>query len=368
MTADTVGGVWTYALELTAALAPFGVEVTLATMGGPLSADQRAAAARLDNLAIRESRYRLEWMEAPWGDVRDAGTWLVALEAEVRPDLVHLNGYAHGALDWRAPVLVVGHSCVLSWFAAVRGEVPYEQWRRYRRAVARGLRRADFVVAPTAAMRDALRTHYGSFGRSGVVYNGRRAGDFPPREKEPFVLCAGRLWDAAKNVRALQAVAPALSWPVCVAGAERHPEGGTVRLENVKLLGRLAPSALARWMGHASIYALPARYEPFGLTALEAGLAGCALVLGDIPSLREVWGDAALFVPPDDHAALAGALQRLIDDRALRRRMRRRARERALAFTPDRMARRYLDVYAALLGRSEAASTDVFTARVGNGG
>src|SRR5690606_27280402 len=77
----------------------------------------------------------------------------------------------------------------------------------------------------------------------------------------------------------------------------------------------------------------PARYEPFGLSALEAGLAGCALVLGDIPSLREVWGDAALFVPPHDHRSLAATLQRLIGDAELRRHYGTRARARARQFT-----------------------------------
>ena len=64
------------------------------------------------------------------------------------------------------------------------------------------------------------------------------------------------------------------------------------------MLGRLSAGELADWYARAAIYALPARYEPFGLSALEAALSGCALVLGDIPSLREIWGDAALFVPP----------------------------------------------------------------------
>ena len=60
------------------------------------------------------------------------------------------------------------------------------------------------------------------------------------------------------------------------------------------------------WLRRATIFALPARYEPFGLSALEAGLAGCALVLGDIP-MREVWHDAAMFVPPEQPAALENA-------------------------------------------------------------
>ena len=65
--------------------------------------------------------------------------------------------------------------------------------------------------------------------------------------------------------------------------------------------GRLTPPQMARVVSRApSIYALPARYEPFGLSVLEAALSGCALVLGDIPSLREIWDGAALFVDPDD--------------------------------------------------------------------
>ena len=96
-----------------------------------------------------------------------------------------------------------------------------------------------------------------------------------------------------------------------VAGDGRHPEGGGAgELENLRHLGRLAPADLASWLGRAAIYALPARYEPFGLSILEAALAGCALVLGDIDSLRELWDGCALFVPPEDDDALAEALNR----------------------------------------------------------
>ncbi len=77
----------------------------------------------------------------------------------------------------------------------------------------------------------------------------------------------------------------------------------------------------------ASIYAMPARYEPFGLSILEAGLSGCALVLGDIPSLREHWDGAAAFVAPDDREALRSAIEGLIDSPARRAELGRRARD-----------------------------------------
>jgi glycosyltransferase involved in cell wall biosynthesis len=117
-------------------------------------------------------------------------------------------------------------------------------------------------------------------------------------------------------------------------------------------------------MSRASIYALPARYEPFGQTALEAALSGCALVLGDVPSLREVWGPAALYVPPDDHAALHAALTMLIDDELLRRRMATKAHTRALQFTPSRMVDAYLSAYARMVGPAAATRPAAPTGRI----
>lgn len=346
MTADTVGGVWTYALELARAL--YDHEIVLATMGAPLSADQWAAARAIPNLTICESAYKLEWMRDPWDDVRAAGDWLLDLEAQYQPDFVHLNSFVHGALDWRAPVLVVGHSCVLSWWRAVKGEDAPADWSIYRERVRAGLHRADLAAAPTRAMLDALEDHYGVFRQGAVVPNGVRADQFPPGEKAPFVLSAGRLWDEAKNLAALEAVAPCLPWKVCVAGDETHPDGGTRVVDGVRSLGRLSPAQMADWYGRASIYALPARYEPFGLSVLEAACAGCALVLGDIPTLRENWDGAALFVPPDDHAALEAALKRLIGSDAERQRLAAAAQWRARSFSVTRMADGYRHLYAKL--------------------
>jgi glycogen synthase len=133
-----------------------------------------------------------------------------------------------------------------------------------------------------------------------------------------------------------------------VAGEARHPEGGTVRFRTVQRLGPLASAELAWWLGQAAIFALPARYEPFGLTVLEAGLAGCALVLGDIPSLREVWDGAALFVPPDQPDVLAEVLEHLSRDVGWRELMAQRARARALRYTPALMVHAYVRLYAKL--------------------
>jgi glycosyltransferase involved in cell wall biosynthesis len=326
-----------------------GIQVALAAMGGPLSASQRAEVQGMPGLTVFESTFKLEWMEDPWSDVARAGDWLLHLEEVIQPDIIHLNSYVYGALSWRAPTLIVGHSCVLSWWEAVKGEAAPNTWERYRHEVARGLHGADLVLAPTQAMLAALARHYGRFRRACVVPNGRDPGLFPLAIKEPFIFAVGRLWDEAKNVAMLDKVASSLAWPVYVAGEDQHPAGWQVHYRAVRALGRLSPPALAHWLARAAIYVLPARYEPFGLSILEAGLAGCALVLGDIPTLRELWDDAALFVSPDDADALATTLKTLSRDRSRVAELAARARIRARQFTPQRMLIGHLAAYRELL-------------------
>lgn len=349
MTADAVGGVWTYAMELCGELGRRGVEVLLATMGPAPTDAQRAEAQAIPSLTLAESTFALEWMDEPWADVEAAGDWLLGLAVDFRPDVIHLNGYAHAALPWNSPVLVVAHSDVLSWWRAVKGEDAPPSWHRYADAVRHGLDAAGLVVAPTQAVADDLSARYGFHRPVRVVPNGRTPNDDARGAKEPVILAAGRLWDKAKNLTALQAVAPDLPWPVLVAGDDRHPDGLNTTTHNVRHLGRLAAADMAARYAQAAVYCLPARYEPFGLSVLEAALAGCALVLGDLPSLREVWDDAALYVPPSDTDALRATLQSLIEDPDCRARLARRARERAETYTAAAMAGRYLGLYGELI-------------------
>ena len=116
--------------------------------------------------------------------------------------------------------------------------------------------------------------------------------------------------------------------------------------------GRLEPHALADWYARAAVFAHPARYEPFGLAVLEAARSGCALVLGDIPSLRENWDGCADFVPPDGPEALARALTGLLSDPERRARLASAAHARSLDFSLERFGRGYLEAYAQLRHRA----------------
>jgi glycogen synthase len=346
MTGDTVGGVWTFTLELAEGLQQRGIQVWLAVMGGIPNRSQCRDAARIPGLRVFGSNYKLEWMQNAWDDVAESGRWVLSLADQYQPDIVHLNTFGHAALPWKSPTVLTAHSCVTSWWAAAKSEDLPAAWDRYRRCVARSLEASTVVTAPSVAMANALEQHYGLDRRKlRVIYNGRKNALFARGPKEPMILAAGRLWDEGKNIAQLASVASELPWPVYIAGESRDPSGRTQKLAGCHILGPLSPDRLHDWYRRASIYALPARYEPFGYSALEAALSGCALVLGDIPSLRELWGDSATFVPPADGHALRSALAELISQPALRERMASLAHRRARRFTADRMASAYADVY-----------------------
>ncbi|MCE5276896.1 MAG: glycosyltransferase family 4 protein [Planctomycetaceae bacterium] len=351
MSTDTVGGVWTYSIELSAQFAARGHEVVLAAMGPPPTAAQESAAA-IKGVRLRCRQFKLEWMDDPWDDVERCGQWLLGVAAQTAPDVVHLNHYCNTSLPWQRPVVVVGHSCVLSWWQAVKGQPAPARWRDYAEKVRQGVQAADVLVAPTLTMLSQLRRHYGPLPPARVIYNGLAADGAVAGDagKELLALSAGRLWDEAKNAAALAKAASMLTWPVYLAGAVDHPAATRDgRVDGVRCLGPLDRTDLLSWMARAAVYVLPARYEPFGLTALEAAMRGCALILGDIRSLREVWGQSAIFVPPADDTALAYAIDRVLGEEPLRVTLSRLARARARRFTAVRMALSYLALYRRLL-------------------
>jgi glycosyltransferase involved in cell wall biosynthesis len=215
--------------------------------------------------------------------------------------------------------------------------------------VRQALAEASVVVAPTAAFLDELATRYGPFRDARVVPSGIRDDGVLVAPKEPFVLGAGRVWDQAKNLAMLDVVAERIPWPVQIAGDPHHPSGRWVSTRRATLLGPVSHAVLADRMARAAIVCHPARYEPFGLVPLEAAASGCALVLGDLPTLREVWGNAALYAPPDDADAVVAQLRRLIYDEPLRCRLGAEAHVRARSFRIDTQARTMLALYRELV-------------------
>ena len=360
MTTDTLSGVWAYTIQLARALEPYNVQIGLATMGRPLSDDQWAELADLSNVRVYESNYRLEWMKHPEGDIRAARLWLMRIAEKFQPDVVHLNEYVYGDLDWGLPVVVTGHSCVCAWHTDVQRTTAGAEWDAYRQRVQRGLHAANVVVAASHGMLNRLENNYGGFRDAVVIAYGTTAPRYlrQQHEKQETILSAGRLWDAARNISILDDIAGLLRWPVQVAGEVCNPESGQPRqFSKVTLLGSSSSRELRQLFGNAAIYALPAFHDPFGLTALEAAFSGCALVLSRIDTLQEVWGDAPLYASPDAPEQWLAQLRRLIEEPALRTDVARRCVRHAQQYTAENMAQQYLEQYGRLLAQTSAQQT-----------
>ena len=349
MTTDAIGGVWTYALDLAAGLAPFGVETTLAVLGPSPARDQVREAEMVAGLTLIETGLPLDWIAEEPAAIGETAAAVRGLARERKADLVHLNSPALAAGGFPVPVLGVCHSCLATWWSEVKdGPMPPDfVWRT--QALWRGLLACDALAAPTASFAAATARAY-EVPTPFVVQNGRRSGARPNTLREPLVFTSGRLWDEGKNVRVLDQAAGLIASPAYAAGPLASPSGGELDLAHLTALGRLSAAEIDNWLSRASIYASSALYEPFGLGVLEAAQAGCALVLSDIPTFRELWDGAALLVDPADPRAYAAAFDRLLRDEAQARRLGALAKTRARRFTVEAMTRGVLDIYAHLAG------------------
>jgi glycosyltransferase involved in cell wall biosynthesis len=363
MTADTVGGVWTYTRELVTQLSRLGVKVTLVSMGQIPSVDQSEWMEGLPNFSYHPTAFRLEWMQDPQIDLEQSSEFLASVIEETKPDLLHFNQYYYGALASPLPRIVVAHSDVVSWWVAVHGaEPPDSEWiRQYRENVKRGLSAADLVVAPSRWMLEQIGRFYGTSCRTAVVYNGRDPKLFVPHlSKENFAISVGRLWDAGKQACLL--LRDDLPLKTILVGSEQSPEGiiaaakSAGRLPGLRMLGVQSESQLRYLLGRASIYLATSRYEPFGLAPLEAAMSRCVLVANDIPTFREIWGDDAIYFERNNSQSLQLTIQELASNPSRRSEYAGRVLHRARKhFTSQRMAEDYLKLYRSLMSEVVAA-------------
>lgn len=356
LSADAVGGVWTYTLDLAAALRAHGVDAVIATLGPPPSEAQQAAAADAGARLIATG-HPLDWTAASPAEVTAAGQTLSALAVRLGADSVQLHSPALAAdARFATPVVAVAHSCVATWWSAVKaGPLPTDlAWRAAQTRT--GLLRADAAVAPSAAFAAALAGAYALPEPPRVVHNGRPARAAQPRDAAPFAFTAGRLWDEGKDAATLDRAAARLRRPLRAAGPSRGPNGAAVALGHIEALGNLEPGDVALQLAARPVFLSAARYEPFGLAVLEAAQAGCALVLSDIPSFRELWGGAATFIAPGDDAGFAAAANALLGDGEARAAAGAAAQSHARRYTAARCAAAMLEIHQALRVRQGSAA------------
>jgi alpha-1,3-rhamnosyl/mannosyltransferase len=170
--------------------------------------------------------------------------------------------------------------------------------------------------------------------------------------ERPYVLTVGAL-QPRKNIEGVLTAFERLTTPhrLVVAGGRGWGDEGLVRRAEALgpravLTGHVEDDELVALYRGADAFVFPSRYEGFGFPPLEAMACGTAVVASDRTSVPEVVGDAALTVSPDDPAAVAAALERVLGDPAERERLRANGLERAREFSWRRCAEATAAVYA----------------------
>ncbi len=169
-------------------------------------------------------------------------------------------------------------------------------------------------------------------------------GTLEPRKNLGTVLAAWRMLHARGVTPPTLVFCGKLGWK----SDDLASELATARSEGWLLhFGYVDNAALAALYRRASFVVLPSLYEGFGLPAVEAQLAGAPLVASDVPVLREVAGDGALFVPAIDPAAWATAIERLMADEGERAELVRRGLANAASLSWPGAAEATLAVFRA---------------------
>ncbi len=345
MTADSVGGVFPHATDLARGLRTLGFDTVLATLGPPLD-DAQGAAAR-DVAELVETNLPLDWLARDRAQLERASDQLARLADTHDAAIVHLNTPGLATDKFARPVVVASHSCLGTWWQSVRGGALPVDFRWRVDAVTASMAHAGAVVCPTHAFADATARIHG--GRPLAVHNGRSMG--PPRATGPgadFAFTAGRLWDQGKDFSTFDAAASALRIPFLAAGPLAGPNGARAACRHAFALGALDQDRVRATLRRRPVFVSTAVYETFGLAVLEAAQAGCALVLADIATYRELWEGAAIFVPARDGDAFAEAVDRVMQDGALREAAAEAAHARAQRYTVDAMAAGIAGIYAGL--------------------
>jgi glycosyltransferase involved in cell wall biosynthesis len=347
LTTDVVGGVWDFSVTLAAELQA-DWQVTLLALGEPSPTQCRDAAAA--GAQLRVEPVKLEWMQDSGADVAYTRQRIGHIAAEGF-DVIHANQFAAACADTHIPIVLTLHSDVLSWRRGTLGtSVISDEWAGYTGLLREALMRANYVVAVSRFLADEVRDLYNCDVDIDVIHNGWSCGVGADVERQPITLMAGRVWDAAKNIPLVAEAASGWSpGHVRVAGEHQHPETGATADVPPPLqpLGVLPRQELEALMDQTSIYLSPARYDPFGLLPLQAAQHGCALLLSDIPSYRELWDGAACFFKSDSAGDLRRKWRLLLEHADLRHILAGAAHARAVSsYSAERMAADYRDAYA----------------------
>lgn len=330
-----VGGTEIYLRELLAALAQIDpvndyFVFTNAETGADLAPKQANFHWKPQAIRARFRPARILWEQ----------TILPLEAARYRLDVMFNPGFT-GPIFCARPCVTVFHDLQhlrhpehFRWF-----DLPF--WRVLLWASAR---RSRSIIAVSQATRDDLIRFYPfAAGRIKVIAHGVDAAFFSldRSRTDAYALCVSTLHPHKNIERLIRAYTRRKrDYKLIVAGMRGFQTREIEKLitGDITITGWIGRKELLNLYAHARAFLYPSTFEGFGMPVLEAMAAGIPVACSDIPPLLELAGGAALFFDPESEDAIAGALDRITNDEALRASLARAGPERAREFTWRRAA------------------------------
>ncbi len=193
------------------------------------------------------------------------------------------------------------------------------------------------------------------YNRIRVVPNGINPEYFKPGEKEKKILIVTRLFERKGVQYVIDAMNDIKEYELVICGEGPYKQNLMKQIKglnagNIHLMGYVSPERLKFEYETSSIFILPSSSENFPVVLLEAMSAGCAIITSNTTGCPEVTGNTALLVNPGESAGIKEALNRYINDDALRKSAGIKARERVLEnFTWEKITEQYISIYNSVL-------------------
>jgi glycosyltransferase involved in cell wall biosynthesis len=275
-----------------------------------------------------------------------------------RYDIVHAHFLLpDGLLAWQVkrytglPFVVTAHGSDVPGYNPHRLQAAHQLLRPVWKAVVEG---ANRIVCPSEILERLVLEQRPSPHKTIVIPNGLEVGEYTPRAHNTRILTVTRMLERKGVQYVLDALAES---PVA---AEVHIVGDGPYLPELhrKAEALRSPAKFWGWLDNrspqlreiyesAGIFVFPSEAENFPIVLLEAMAAGLAIITTEGTGCAEVVGDAGILVPVRDSRAIGRALERLVNDPALRQSLGAAARRRVEEnFTWSAVARRYVEEYA----------------------
>lgn len=378
--APSLGGVEELTAKLARTYVADGIDVRVSTMRWPKSLPQRET---INGIDVSRRVFRTPDTSGWRGIVArlDAPITTAQLVREYRafqPDIVHIQCVSHAAAHQARAARALGIPLIVT----LQGELTMDatdvfgRSPQLRTSLRDLLTNADAVTACSRATLDEAEEWFGRplGDRGNVVYNGVDVDEFqgvePMDNPRPYVFALGRHvhqkgFDVL--IDAFATLTSQLTEPLDLVIAGDGPEttalrdqANRLRLEDrVHLVGRTDRTTTARWFTGASAFVLSSRHEPFGIVNIEAMAAGAPVVataVGGVPEFV-IDGDNGLVIPPENPAAMAAAIRRILDEPALHTHLVSNATTAVDKFRWKSIANEYLGIYQLVTGRVQQVSS-----------